>query len=208
MNIRKIAFLLLLGLLFNKTAFSEGLSATQIVKWIDKSAGKVELSNITQIKLENGEDAYLASAEFPDQGRNFGAGYVLARPSLKKAMVVQDYGGQFNKVTIVRNYGTSVLIIGSAGSGQGSSEQSLYVVTFNGWKAKVMHTANMSNNFGNCGYEEDKPCKGNDVFLNPIEESRANTVSIVETVVDREGKDPDNLKSSVASKILSFSIEK
>lgn len=148
-----ISFLLLLGLALANTAYSANPSAVQIIKWIDKSVGKVELSNITQIKLENGEEAYLASAEFPDQGRNFSAGYVLARPALNKAMVLEDFGGLTNKISIVSDYGTTVLIIGNAVSGQGYSDEALHVLTFDGWKAKVMHTAKMSNNFGACGYD-------------------------------------------------------
>ena len=65
----------------------------------------------------------------------------------------------------------------------------------------------MSNNFGDCGDITNRLCEGNEVFLNQLEERRANTISIVETVVSYQGKDNDNIKSSVASKILSFSIK-
>ena len=207
MKTKTIASLLLLGLALSNTAFSASPSAVQISKWIDTTVGKVELSNITQIKLENGEEAYLASAEFPDHGRNFWAGYVLARPALKRAMVLEGFGGQFNKISIVRGYGTTVLVLGSAGSGQGYFEQALHVVTFNGWKARVAHSAKMSNNFGVCGYDMGNSCKGNEVFLNPLDTGRANTVSIVETIVNQEGKDQESLTSTVGAKILSFSIK-
>jgi hypothetical protein len=185
------------------------ISAAEIISWLtNNEKGQVNLSNITPIKLSGGaagEDAYLASAEFPEQGNNFHAGYVLARPALKQAMILDGFGGFYNEIKNVGDYETgSFLIIGGGSFGQGYSGATLSVVKIDGWQVKTLHSAEESDNLGACGFD-GKLCETEQVFFEPLE-SNGNKILITETTVISKGKDSEHLKSKTTSRILSFPI--
>ena len=192
--------------------------AEEIESWIDESEGVAWVSNITPIILEDGEEAFLAMAIFPEKERNFEAGYVLARPDLKKAIILENYGGDgyYHDIVSIPSNGASILIISSSGSGGGIMHGKQYIVTFKGWEEKVLHSTEIFNNFGFCGaplgnegdceepygvlYDGDcvVRCQGKDVFLNILEGTQ-NVVKIAKTTVTY-----DDEKEKITSEILSF----
>ncbi|QIY81111.1 hypothetical protein [Chromobacterium violaceum] len=182
-------------------------SKAQIVRWLGE-VGKVELGDVYSLALKGGEKAYLASAGFPDQGRNFMQGYVLARPALGKAVVLKDFGGQSSDVTVLshdsrRGY---MVILGSSGSGQGSSRAVYSVVLFDGWRARVLFKAEEGDNFGDCG-EGGKACEGSQVFLNPLA-GPGDQPRLAVTTVRYAGPDERRIKTSVSSKVVTLSYPK
>ncbi|MCO8164669.1 hypothetical protein NRB16_21245 [Pseudomonas sp. LJDD11] len=145
-------------------------SAKQITAWAPAEVQQmgVQVENVVPVALPNNEQAYLASVSYENAGRNFQAGYLLVRPTLKQARALEDFGGQYNKIRLLDDYGSSqsVLIIGGAGSGQGSSAGSYSLVAFEGWEPRTLYSAGEQDNTGNCGPEVQRECWGNRVFLN------------------------------------------
>lgn len=145
-------------------------SAKQITAWApaDVQEMGVQVENVVPVALPNSEQAYLASVSYENAGRNFQAGYLLVRPALKQARTVEGFGGQYNKIRLLDDYGSSqsVVIIGGAGSGQGSSAGSYALVAFEGWEPRTLYSAEEQDNTGNCGPEVQRECAGNRVFLN------------------------------------------
>ena len=136
------------------SAIAADVSPKTIIKYLNDKSVKTVITDIKPIILTGNEQAYLASAEYPDQGRNFVNGYVLYRPSQKKAMRIEGYGGQSNKIVGIYSYGPSVAHIESAGSGQGYFTTAHNLVTFDGWNVKELYSAKDENNSGNCGISE------------------------------------------------------
>lgn len=195
-----IAALVLCSIL-SPFALSAQPSAESIVRWLTEPAGKTIVQKIEPITLKGGEEAYLASVEFPDQGRNFWAGYILARPKLKKSILLQDFGGQINTVTQVATFSTgSLVIIGSAGSGQGQMNIDQSVVYFDGWKAKMLFKAESYNNFGSCGPDIGR-CEGVDVFINPLNAGDSKKALLAVTQVKYTGTESNALKTMATVKI-------
>jgi hypothetical protein len=194
--------------------------AADIISWLDAASLKaaydsatkndVVVSEITPIKLTNGEDAYLASASMKDDTP---LGYVLARPSEKKAILLENYnGGGDDESNDIVNLGSgdkgSVLIILSGGGGTGVYNKKLSIVKFDGWKVSVLHSSDS-------GYEENADCdkdfqagmcERHDTFLNKLVSSNpdASKVVFVETkvVYDFKAKKP----KVTGAKILSFPV--
>ncbi|MEN2425150.1 hypothetical protein [Chromobacterium vaccinii] len=178
-------------------------SKAQIVRWLG-DVGKVELGEIYPLALKGGEKAYLASAEFPDQGRNFMQGYVLARPALGKAIVLDGFSGLSADVTMLSHDGSKgyMAILGSSSSGQGNFDATYSVVLFDGWKPRTLFKAEEGNNFGDCG-DEAKPCEGSQVFLNPLA-GPGGQPQLAVTTVRYSGPDEKRTKASVSSKVVTL----
>ena len=192
-------------------------TATDIISWLDAASLKaafdsatknnVVLSNITPIKLTNGEDAYLASANMKDWGT---IGYVLSRPSEKKAVILENYGQRDgNDIVNLGNYDNgSVLIIQLQGGGSGVYNKQLSVVKFDGWKVNVLHSSDSGySENADCDNEPNPDmCERHDTFLNKLVSSNpdASKVVFVETkvVYDFKAKKP----KVTGAKILSFPV--
>jgi hypothetical protein len=199
------------------------ISAIEIANWVDDKSlhdafdgakrGDVIISNITPIKLTDGENAYLASASMND---GWTIGYVLARPKLKKAKVLKGYGRRDgNHIVNVGRYDNgSVLIIDAYGWGTGVYRASSAIVKFDGWGVSVLHSADSGYEMAmpTCGPDScaDDPgvCDSkNDVFLNRLDYAGPdanNVVSFVETSVTYDCK----LKQSTvtSAEVLSFPV--
>jgi len=185
--------------LLNGTAQAAAPTAEQIVQWLPEDQ-VTEVEEIHPLTLKGGEQAYLASVNFPDAGRNFWAGYVLARPALKEARVLEEFGGQYNGVT---PGGGPLALIGSAGSGQGTSEATYSVVVFEGWAAKRLYSISESDNSGNCGYD-GRPCEGSQVFLHfvPVIGSGASYLSVTEVRYSSTGDEDPAPKVTTRSELV------
>ena len=71
----------------------------QLINLDDSQAtpAKAILVDHTQaVTLRSGEHAYLSGVSFENAGRNFWAGYILTRPTLKQSKILTDFGGQSN----------------------------------------------------------------------------------------------------------------
>lgn len=200
---QKFIIKLALCIALSPIAFAAPPSADNILRWLIEPAGNTIVQKIEPITLKGGEEAYLASVEFPDKGRNFGAGYILARPKFKQSILLRDFGGQINTVTQVASYATgSLLIIGSAGSGQGQMKVDQFVVYFDSWKAKVVFKVQSYNNFGNCGADYISPCEGVDTFINPLSIGNSKETFAAITQVNYVGPDSNALKRTATIKIV------
>lgn len=148
-------------------------SPTQIAAWSPEEINEQgpTIEKLLPVTLKGGEQAYLASVSYENAGRNFWAGYLLVRPEIGEVCPLEEFGGQYNQIRTLDDYSDShsAVIIGGAGSGQGSSEASYALVVFDGWSPKPLFTANESDNSGNCGAYVERDCEGNDVFINVFE---------------------------------------
>lgn len=113
---------------------------------------KAILINRTQeIHLLSGELAYLSGVTFENAGRNFWGGYILTRPKLKQSRIL-EFGGQANhfKLYTVQYHAKPIQLVAieSAASGQGEVSQTTDLLYFDGWKAKIIATAESSSDPG------------------------------------------------------------
>jgi hypothetical protein len=194
---------------------------TDIINWLDAASLKatfdsatksnVALSNITPIKLTNGENAYLASASIKDEIPR-PIGYVLAIPVAKKAVVLERYMPTEENSSDIVNLGNSdkgsVLMIRSGGGGTGSYNKQVSIVKFDNWNVSVLHSSDSGvSEMGDCD-NEPKPnpdmCDRHDTFLNKLGSADANQVLFAETKVQYDFK--TKKPKVTATKILSFPI--
>lgn len=148
-------------------------SSTQIAAWSPEEINEMgpTIERLLPVTLKGGEQAYLASVSYENAGRNFWAGYLLVRPHIGEARPLEEFGGQYNQIRTLDDYSDShsAVIIGGAGSGQGSSESSYALVVFDGWSPRILFSTSESDNSGNCGAYVERDCEGNDVFINVFE---------------------------------------
>lgn len=148
-------------------------SSTQIAAWSPEEINEMgpTIERLLPVTLKGGEQAYLASVSYENAGRNFWAGYLLVRPHVGEARPLEEFGGQYNQIRTLDDYSDShsAVIIGGAGSGQGSSESSYALVVFDGWSPRILFSTSESDNSGNCGAYVERDCEGNDVFINVFE---------------------------------------
>ncbi|MBX9297255.1 hypothetical protein ACFFU8_21320 [Chromobacterium piscinae] len=131
-------------------------------------------------------------------------GYVLARPALGKAIVLDGFGGQSSDVTVLSHDGGKgyMVILGSSISGQGNFDATYSVVLFDGWKPRMLFKAEEGNNFGDCG-DEGKVCEGRQVFQNPLA-GPGGQPQLAVTAVRYSGPDGRRTKASVSSKVVTL----
>ncbi|AEB58447.1 hypothetical protein [Ectopseudomonas mendocina] len=169
-------------------------SPTQIAAWSPEEINEMgpSIDKLLPITLKGGEQAYLASVSYENAGRNFWAGYLLVRPQIGEARPLDEFGGQYNQIRTLDEYSTShsAVIIGGAGSGQGTSESSYSLVVFDGWAVKTLFSASESDNSGNCGAYVERDCSGNRVFIN-VFEGDANSKRVGLLVSNLQYSSPD-----------------
>jgi hypothetical protein len=148
-------------------------SQAQIAAWSPAEINEMgpSIDRLLPVTLRSGEQAYLASVSYENAGRNFWAGYLLVRPQIGEARPLDEFGGQYNQIRTLDEYSAShsAVIIGGAGSGQGTVESSYSLVVFDGWSANTLYSASESDNSGNCGADVERYCTGNKVFINVFE---------------------------------------
>lgn len=114
-------------------------------------AKAIMIDYMKEVRLLSGELAYLSGVTFENAGRNFWGGYILTRPKLKQSRIL-EFGGQANDFTVhtvqYRAKPINLIEIESAGSGQGQVSQTTDLVYFDGWKAKIIVTAESSSDPG------------------------------------------------------------
>ena len=146
-------------------------SVDQIIAWSSSDIRDLgpKVKEVVPIALRGGEHAYIAAVDFDmtRTGRLYWRGYLMVRPSLNEARVLNGFGGQYNEIQSVdkRSRRQSSVIIGSAASGQGIFMSSYSVVTFDDWKAESLYTVEESSNSGWCGEDTGRDCSGNDVSI-------------------------------------------
>lgn len=144
MNLYRIFVPLILSTLAS-SIYAQAPTQQQIVAWISNPersnaspARSIQIDRTEEIKLMSGEVAYLSAIEFNNAGRNFWAGYILTRPTLKQSQIL-NFGGQSNTFNIHPTYykdkQIQLIEFESAGSGQGVIEASKTMVVFQNWKA-------------------------------------------------------------------------
>ena len=154
----------------SSSCLSADVTEKDILKWLTDKSTETDIVKIEPIRLENGELAFLASAEYPKQGNNFWRGYILARPSLKSAQKLEGYGGQYNYVKVFgdpRDTTPSIVIIGSAGTGQGHFSTSQYVISIRDFEVIEHYNVDDESNIGDCGKENERGfCDTSETLLN------------------------------------------
>lgn len=163
-----------------------------ILKWLGAKPNETSVVKRVAIFTDAGEAALLVSLAL-EHARNQYGGYALVRPELKQAKRL-DYGGQFNAITVInpglKSGMPSVVIIGSASSGQGKTLETQHVVTFSDWQVSTLYEADTySDNSGVCG--EGVACVTSQVFLNAV---GIEPLRLAVTTVHQSGKTPDAMK--------------
>ena len=154
-----------------------------IISWIinfqDSNANPPQailIDHTEKVKLVSGEEAYLSGVSFENAGRNFWAGYILTRPTLKQSKILADFGGQSNTFKVYsalsQTQPVQLVEIESAGSGQGILSSTLDLVYFDGWNAKVIATVNSNDDPGR--YNEqlgEEDCRTGEIIEGKIDVS-------------------------------------
>ncbi|OUY05950.1 hypothetical protein [Acinetobacter populi] len=175
------------GLLFSTltlTTMAKVPSTTEIIGWLnnpEKSyanpANAISIDRTEEIVLMSGEKAYISGIEFANAGRNFWAGYILTRPNLKQSHLL-EFGGQSNTFVvhqvIVNGKPVNLVEFESAGSGQGTIEQSRTLTYFKNWQPVTIAEAESYYSPGQFDVKQgDSDCKtgANDTgILNVLEQ--------------------------------------
>jgi hypothetical protein len=155
--------------LFAYSPLFAAVSSEEMLNYLEDKSTKTEISSFKQIYISNNETAYIASSEFPEQGRNFVNGYIVYSPTLKKAIKLNRYGGQSNAILDVYGYGKSPLLIvlDGSGSGQGSYGYTQTAISVNGWLPTELAMAESGHNNGNSGLKDQLAAYySKEVFLN------------------------------------------
>lgn len=199
-----------LSFILPASCLSADIAEKDILTWLTDKSTETNIVNAEPIRLENGELAFLASAEYPKQGNNFWRGYILARPSLKISQKLDGYGGQYNNITVFgdpRDSTPSIIIIGSAGTGQGYFSTSQSVISIRDFQVIEHYKVDDESNIGACGIEyEMGPCNMNETFLNFSENlSDTNNVTLIQTSIKQRGKSPKMLQSEISTKVIKIS---
>ena len=154
-----------------------------IISWItnlqDSNANPpqaIQIDSTEAVKLISGEEAYLSGVSFENAGRNFWAGYIITRPTLKQSKILADFGGQSNTFKVYsalsQTQPVQLVEIESAGSGQGILSSTLDLVYFDGWNAKVIATVNSNDDPGR--YSEqlgEEDCRTGEIIEGKIDVS-------------------------------------
>ncbi len=194
-----------------KHAITNWLMPDQLNNWQTlRPNAEIEITNTTPIKFANGDVGYISSAYTEQAARNFHSNYIVTIPSQKKSIILSaKYGGQYNQIEVIADLpGGTVLIIGAAGSGQGSYQLHRYIVRFNSLEdVTVLHKATNSANTGNCGTEVHRLCRSREVFFNTLGVNQQNALPILETVAEYLGAEPEEMLLSTSCKQLVFSLD-
>ena len=120
--------------------------------------GAIKVSNTKQIRLLNGEIAYISSADYADSARNFWGGYILTRPKFKYSVILQKFGGQSNtyKLHPIKYNGRMIDLVEfeNSSSGQGWSGTTKTLTYINGWT--VHDLDKIEEDPGHAEYQGDK----------------------------------------------------
>lgn len=172
-------------------------SNAQIVKWItniDKSNADpqraITIHNTQPVTLYSGEIAYVSGVTFENSARNFWGGYVLTRPNLGQARIL-DFGGQANTFRVHSFYKNKkefdLIEFESASSGQGTISEVISLTYINNWKVTTLRSVEAGSDGGRYNEEiDDTDCKtgyDNAAFFNIMPYNGI----VIETTVQSNG---------------------
>lgn len=198
-------------------AWANAPSAQNIVQWItniDASNAdpkrSIQIDSTQEITLYSGEKAYVSSVSFDNSGRNFWAGYILTRPSLRQSQIL-EFGGQSNTFRIhpvhINQKSFDLIEFESASSGQGATEGAKSLTYIQNWKVTTLRELQEGSYEGRYSDTlEDIDCKtGSDdsAYFNVMEYHGY----ILETTVEANGcehKSPKDYK--VTTKLTEIKI--
>lgn len=208
-KMKKLA-LMLSVLLISPPTLSNEISNKSIMQWLGNKSTGVKIVDTKKITLENGESAILGSVESPEGTRNSWATYVLARPSVKKAILLENYGGQTNSIKVLNQdtlEGPSIIVVGNAESGQGHSYKKHSVISIDGWNPIELYTVEDYNNLGDCGDYSERECEASETF---IDISAYNSDSakpvLIQTRINHKGQSSETMKAKVSTTMIPLSI--
>lgn len=164
-----------------------------------KPGEKIQVNRIVPVYLKSKENAFLATVYFAERGRNFFSGSLLIRPSLKETREA-DGVGETIEVLDLGNDGISEVSTEIVGSGQGTTAGTKRIVYFEGWKTVVVHEKEFGDNLGECGPIVRRVCYAREVKWLFTDLDGDEKLDLIETIVDREGKEPNKLAWSVSTK--------
>jgi hypothetical protein len=188
-------------------------SHEQVKAWApaEQKAMGITVETLVPVTLAGKEQAYLAGVSYEEAARNFWAGYLLVRPKLKQARALEEFGGQYNGIQLLGDPGPeqSLVLIGSASSGQGIMEKTYAVVRFDGWTAKTLYSAAEEDNSGNCGADMEVYCKGNDVFINALSvPAPAGKLALAVTQVSYSSPDLETTPAKITQEVQVVFVDK
>lgn len=143
--------------------------------------GAIKVTNTKQIRLLNGEIAYISSADYADSARNFWGGYILTRPKFKGSIILQKFGGQSNtyKIHPIKYNGQMIDLIEfeNSSSGQGWSGTTKTLTYINGWTVhnldKIEEESYMQSDKCSSNFEKEGKFSINDEKQLMIKELRS-----------------------------------
>tara|TARA_R110002124_G_scaffold133109_2_gene295703 strand:+ start:2908 stop:3561 length:654 start_codon:yes stop_codon:yes gene_type:complete len=203
MRAHQRAVLAYMALLASLPAYSAGApSVAEIQAWAppEQAAMGISIDKLVPVSLRGGEQAFLASVTYEESMRNGWAGYLLVRPSLKEARDLDGFGGQYNGIVPINSYEPSqrAVIIGTSSSGQGFSESTYTLASFDGWNVNSLYSVSESDNSGNCGEIVERYCKGNNVFINVLSvPAPAGQLPIAITDITYSSPDLDKFEATI-----------
>ena len=161
-------------------------SQDQVSRWFSSPPG-LQVSNTTPVRLVGGENAFLCSAMFPDEGRNSIFGAVLVVPKTEKVVRLHEVGYNFQVVDI-DNDGISEIITEVTGSGQGITMGSKYLLHLTEDMVIVLRKQQIMDNSGCCEIAGCRDvCKATDVTWDSTK-IPGEGPDLSETVVEKVGK--------------------
>lgn len=185
---RMVSAIMLSGLLWTCTvgaqenAQNRSLVYVHINEWWQKSSKEqIQVDpSIRAIGLRNGEMAYIATAIFPDRGRNGFDGALLIRPALKEVTDISQIIKKF-EIKDLDDDGVSEIFTDVFGSGQGSTIGVKAVIQFDGWEPVFLRKIDYEDH-GGAMIDKSKAVAWHTVDI-------AGTAALIEQIdISEEGK--------------------
>lgn len=199
------------------TVWASAPSTQNIVQWItniDASNADpkraITVASTQEITLYSGEKAYLSAVSFDNSARNFWAGYILTRPSLKQSRIL-EFGGQSNTFRVhpiyMNNKGFDLIEFESSSSGQGAVEGAKSLTYIQNWKVTTLRELNENSFEGRYSDAlQDIDCKtgeDNSAYFNVMEYQGY----VLETTVKGNGCSNNTAKDyKVTTKLVEIKI--
>jgi hypothetical protein len=175
--------------------------------WKSRSSENMTIEgDLLEVRLKNGESAYLLPVAFYIRGRNDIWHTVLVRPKLQEVRELAYPVGRSVTVRDLDHDGVSEVITTVVESGTGSTVVVDSIVQIDGWTPVLLHQVTSGNNLGWCGPPPANPgpCESAEVEWRFSIATKDGKPLLTETLTTKKGMTPKKMKASSTLKRYFF----
>ncbi len=166
----------------------------QIKSWW-KSHEQFRILKIYSLRLQSGEQGFLALIELPMRARCNSQGILLVRPALQEArQICPDCF--VDKVTVLNHEEIDYVVQEDGCIAQGYTVGGNGLFYFDGWNPVMLHAIDFEEDSlcGELGSDPERPCHSESVTW--VFTDRGDSTELVESIIYRDAQGPDEAHSS------------